>query len=242
MKLPNKVVSREQWLVARRALLDEEKTFSKQRDAIAAARRELPMVRLDKEYSFDGPSGKVALHDLFDGRAQLVVYHFMFDPAWDHGCKSCSLIADHFDGAMPHLRARDVSLVAVSRAPLAQIAAFQRRMEWRFPWLSSYESDFNYDFGVSFAPGRPNHGYNYATEPFPTSTPSGESKSGEAPGLSVFVRQDDAVLHAYSTYQRGVDILIGAYNILDLTPLGRHEEGLSYGMEWVRHHDRYDAD
>jgi predicted dithiol-disulfide oxidoreductase (DUF899 family) len=238
MKLPN-VVTREEWLSARKALLEKEKAFSRQRDAIAKARRGLPMVKLEKDYVFHGPNGKVALRDLFQGRTQLLAYHFMFDPAWEQGCKSCSFIADHFDGAIPHLLAREVSLVMVSRAPLDKIEAFRRRMGWHFRWLSSHETDFNYDFGVSFRPGAPRQGYNYADAPFPSSTPSGNSESGEAPGLSVFVRQGGDVFHAYSSYQRGVDILIGAYNILDMTPLGRNEEELSYGMEWVKHHDRY---
>jgi predicted dithiol-disulfide oxidoreductase (DUF899 family) len=232
MSLP-KIVSQDEWTTARKALLAKEKAFSKERDAIAAARRELPMVKVVKPYTFDSPTGKKTLPSLFEGKKQLIVYHFMFDPKWEEGCKSCSLIADHFEGMLPHLGARDISFTAISRAPLAKLVAFQKRMGWKFPWLSSAETDFNYDYGVSFNPddkstGKP--GYNYGNEKFPMS---------EAPGLSTFLREGDDVFHTYSTYARGLDILIGAYNYIDLTPLGRNEQDLKYGMEWVRHHDKY---
>jgi predicted dithiol-disulfide oxidoreductase (DUF899 family) len=233
--MKQKIVSQDEWLKARKALLEKEKAFSRERDALSAARRDLPMVKVEKPYSFDGPNGKQTLRDLFGERRQLVVYHFMLDPSWTDGCKSCSLIADHIDGMLPHLGARDTALAVVSRAPLPKLLAFQERMGWHFPWLSSPESDFNYDYGVSFrnddkANGKP--AYNFGTGSFPTS---------EAPGLSTFLRDGDSVLHAYSTYARGLDMLIGSYNYLDLTPLGRQEEELPYGMAWVKHHDKYAA-
>lgn len=228
------IVSREEWLAARKQLLVKEKEFSRQRDALSAARRTLPWVRLDKEYTFAGADGPVALRDLFDGRRQLLVYHFMFDPSWEDGCKSCSFIADHFDGMLPHLRARDVTLVAVSRAPFKKLAAFKDRMGWRFRWLSSADSEFNYDFRVSFTPEDLASGavdYNYAATKFPLE---------EAPGLSVFVRDGDELFHSYSSYARGLDAQIGTYNYLDLTPFGRGEDGLAYSMAWLRLHDRYE--
>ena len=228
------IVTQAEWLKARRALLEKEKAFNRDRDALSAARRDLPAVKVEKPYAFQSPSGMQTLAELFGGKRQLITYHFMFDPSWEEGCKSCSLLADHFDGMRPHLGARDVAFVAISRAPLPKLLAFQKRMGWTFPWLSSAETDFNYDFGVSFRPedkteGKP--GYNYGSGKFPTS---------EAPGLSVFLRDDaGGVLHTYSTYARGLDLLIGAYNYLDLTPLGRQEKDLPYGMAWVKHHDKY---
>jgi predicted dithiol-disulfide oxidoreductase (DUF899 family) len=228
-----KIVSQDEWLKARRAFLDKEKAFSRERDALAAARRELPMVKVEKTYAFEGPSGRSTLAELFGERRQLIVYHFMFDPSWSEGCKSCSLLADHFDGMLPHLGARDTAFAAISRAPLPKLRAFQERMGWRFPWLSSAENEFNFDYGVSFRNGDEASGklaYNFGTGKFPTS---------EAPGLSTFLRDGDSVLHAYSTYARGLDLLIGAYNYLDLTPLGRQEADLPYGMAWVKHHDKY---
>ncbi|MDB5215392.1 MAG: hypothetical protein JWO86_3319, partial [Myxococcaceae bacterium] len=173
--------------------------------------------------------------DLFAGKRQLIVYHFMFDPSWEEGCKSCSLLADHFDGMRPHLGARDTSFVAISRGPLPKLLAFQKRMGWTFPWVSSAETDFNYDFGVSFRPEEKIDGkvpYNYGNVKFPQS---------EAPGLSVFLRDENGggVLHTYSSYSRGLDLLIGAYNYLDVTPLGRQEKDLPFTMTWVKHHDKY---
>ncbi len=228
-----KIVSREEWLAARKALLAKEKEATRQRDALAAERRSLPMVRIEKPYAFEGPDGTRTLLDLFAGRPQLIVYHFMFDPSWSEGCKSCSLFADTFDGAIRHLGGRDTAFAAISRAPLAKLLAFQRRMGWTFPWYSSADSDFNYDFHVTFPPedlaaGRTE--YNYVVQKFP---------EPEAPGASVFLRDGDQIFHTYSTYARGLDGLIATYNLLDLTPLGRHEEGLPYTMSWVRHHDRY---
>jgi predicted dithiol-disulfide oxidoreductase (DUF899 family) len=234
MSLP-KVVSRDEWTHARKELLAREKAFDRERDALSEARRKLPMVKVDKDYVFEGPKGKASLRDLFEGRRQLIVYHFMFDPSWEEGCKSCSYLADTFDGASVHLPARDTSFVAISRAPLAKIEAFKKRMGWRFKWVSSAGTDFNYDFHVSFEPKEKaagKGGYNYTEKTFPMS---------EAPGLSVFFLESKDVFHTYSTYARGLDRLIGTYNYLDLTPLGRHEEDLQYGMAWVRHHDKYET-
>jgi predicted dithiol-disulfide oxidoreductase (DUF899 family) len=230
-----RIVSRDEWLTQRKRFLEREKEFDHQRDALSAARRELPCVRVEKDYAFIGPEGRVTLRDLFGGRRQLVVYHFMFDPSWEAGCKSCSLLADTFDGASRHLPARDTAFAAVSRAPLAKLEAFKKRMGWGFRWVSSAETDFNYDFGVSFRPEDRVGGeveYNYKRQAF---------SMAEAPGASVFLREGDAVLHTYSTFARGLDLLIGSYNFLDLTPLGRDEGGLPYTMSWVRHHDKYET-
>ncbi|HVT16258.1 MAG TPA: thioredoxin family protein [Thermoanaerobaculia bacterium] len=231
-----RVVSPAEWLEARKDLLAKEKDFSRRRDALSAERRELPWVRVEKEYVFDSPGGKETLGDLFDGRSQLIVYHFMFGPGWDQGCPSCSLLADHLDGAAVHLAQRDVTLVVVSRAPLPQIEAFKKRMGWRFKWVSSHGSDFNRDYHVSFTKEELASGkvfYNYGASDFP---------SEEAPGTSVFYRDEaGAIFHTYSSYARGLDVLIGAYNYLDLVPKGRDEESLPYTMAWVRHHDRYES-
>ncbi|MBS2017369.1 MAG: DUF899 domain-containing protein [Deltaproteobacteria bacterium] len=230
-----KIVSKEEWLRERTALLAKEKAFAKERDALSAARRELPMVKVTERYDLEGPSGPTTLRDLFAGRRQLVVYHFMFDPSWEEGCKSCSLVSDHLERAVVHLAARDVSFAAVSRAPIAKLVEFEKRMGWTFPWYSSFASSFNYDFGVSFRESDRVDGlvpYNYGRTKFGMS---------EAPGLSVFLEQGNEVFHTYSTYARGLDLLIGTYNVLDLTPLGRQEEGLPYGMSWVRHRDKYAA-
>jgi predicted dithiol-disulfide oxidoreductase (DUF899 family) len=228
-------VSREQWLEARKALLAREKAFTHEREALSAARRALPMVRVDKRYVFEGSEGPRTLDQLFDGKRQLLVYHFMFAPEWEQGCKSCSYVADNFSGGLVHLAARDTAFAVISRAPLAKLQAFKARMGWSFRWLSSEKSDFNYDYHVSFPPADMAAGavdYNYARAPFPAS---------EAPGVSVFLREGDAVFHTYSTYARGLDVLMNTYNYLDLTPLGRQEEGDPQGMVWLRHHDRYDA-
>jgi len=231
-----KVVSPEEWLVARKALLAKEKEFTQQRDALSRQRRELPRVRVEKDYVFDTPKGKERLADLFAGRSQLIVYHFMLGPGWKEGCPSCSFLADHFDGSATHLAQRDATLLVVSRAPLPQIEAFKKRMGWRFKWASSYGIEFNYDYHVSFTPEEMAKGaveYNYALGPFP---------SEEAPGASVFYKDETgAIFHTYSCYARGLDILLGAYNFLDLTPKGRDEDGLAFTMAWVRHHDRYDS-
>jgi predicted dithiol-disulfide oxidoreductase (DUF899 family) len=231
------VVSPEQWLAKRKELLRKEKELTRLRDQIAAERRELPWVRVDKNYVFDGPKGKVSLADLFAGRSQLVIYHFMFGPDWQEGCPSCSYVSDHIDAALPHLAARDVTVTMVSRAPLAKIEPFKKRLGWRFPWVSSHGTDFNADFHVSFtkeemAGGKVN--YNYTLQEFP---------SEEAPGLSVFYKNSAGeIFHTYSTYGRGLDPLLGTYTILDLAPKGRDEEGLEFSMAWVRYHDRYGTD
>jgi predicted dithiol-disulfide oxidoreductase (DUF899 family) len=233
---PHKIVSRDEWLAARRAHLADEKAFSRARDELSRKRRDLPWEKVEKRYVFDGPGGKETLADLFSGKTQLIVYHFMLGPGWEAGCPSCSLLADHFDGSVIHLAQRDVSFVVVSRAPLEQIEAFKRRMGWRFKWVSSFGSDFNFDYHVSFTPEQKAKGaidYNYEKTEFP---------SEEAPGASVFYKDADGdVFHTYSSYGRGLDILIGAYNFLDLAPKGRDEGSLAWSMAWVRHHDRYDG-
>ncbi len=230
---PHKIVSQEDWLAARKALLAREKEFTRARDALSAERRQLPWVRVGKDYVFDGPDGRETLADLFAGRGQLIVYHFMFGPDWEEGCPSCSYLADHFDGAIVHLNHRDVSMVVISRAPLDKLQAYRKRMGWTFKWLSSLGNDFNRDFHVSFTAAEMAAGkayYNYADGGFP---------SEEAPGISVFYKDPDgAVFHTYSAYARGLDMLIGAYNLLDLVPKGRDEDGLSFTMEWLRRHDQ----
>ena len=227
------VVSKQEWLAARKALLAREKAFSRERDALARARRELPRVKVGKDYVFDAPEGRRTLAELFGARSQLIVYHFMLGPGWEAGFKSCSYLADHFDGALPHLAARDLSFVAVSRAPLAEIEAFRRRMGWKFPWLSSHGNDFNFDFHVSFRKEDLGKRLEYNFE-------LGEARMEELPGASAFYKDPQgAVFHTYSTYARGLDLLIGTYNWLDIAPKGRDEEGLDFSMAWVRHHDRY---
>jgi predicted dithiol-disulfide oxidoreductase (DUF899 family) len=242
------VVSRDEWLAARKALLAKEKALTRERDAVNAARRRLPMVRIDKQYVFDGPAGKASLLDLFAGRRQLMVYHFMFDPAWDEGCPSCSLVADNF-GHLAHLRARRTSLVAVSRAPRARFEPYQRRMGWTFPWYSSFGSDFNYDFHVTHDEAVAPVEYNYVRKDALLAKGEPWFTAGESHGLSVFLRDGKSIFHTYSTYARGCDLLVGTFNYLDLTPLGRQEDweepsGRSDGpfMHWVRRHDRYAPD
>ena len=232
--LQHAVVSREQWLEARQAFLTKEKELTRQRDEVSRLRRELPWEKVEKSYVFDGPKGKETLADLFDGRSQLIVYHFMMGPGWPEGCPSCSFLADHVDGCIGHLAARDATLVISSRAPFAEIEAFKKRMGWKFKWVSSNGTDFNFDYGVSFAKEDRVDGkvyYNYSMGGFPQE---------EAPGLSVFAKDGEEVFHTYSTYGRGLDILLGAYNYLDLAPKGRDEDGLGFTMAWVRHHDRYE--
>ena len=233
---PYKIVSRDEWLAARKAHLADEKAFTHARDALSQKRRDLPWVKADKPYVFDGPNGKETLADLFGDKSQLIVYHFMLGPDWEAGCPSCSLLADHFDGGVIHLAQRDVAFVTVSRAPLAQIEAFKRRMGWRFKWVSSFESDFNFDYHVSATPEEKATGkalYNYEIGEFP---------SDERPGASAFYRNAAGeIFHTYSSYGRGLDIFIGAYNFLDIAPKGRDEAGLAWPMAWVRHHDRYDG-
>ncbi len=231
----HKVVSREEWLVARKEYLAKEKEFTRLRDQLSQQRRELPWVRIDKEYVFDGPNGKETLLELFEGRSQLIVYHFMFLPSWDEGCPSCSFWADNYNGIIVHLNHRDVTLVTVSRAPLNQLEAYRKRMGWNFKWVSSSGTDFNLDYHVSFTAEELNKGemyYNYEMRKFPLK---------EGPGISIFCKdQNGSIFHTYSCYARGLDILNGAYHYLDLVPKGRDEDGLPYGMAWVRHHDKYD--
>jgi len=232
-----KVVSPAEWLAARKELLKKEKEFTRLRDDISRLRRELPWEKVEKDYVFEGPTGKVALRELFRDKSQLVVYHFMFGPGWEQGCPSCSFLADNFDGMRVHLEQRDVAFTAISRATLPEIEAFKRRMGWKFPWVSSNGTDFNYDYKVSFTnedmtPG--SRKYNYGSWDFPME---------EGPGLSVFYKDAEGqIYHTYSTYGRGLDILLTAYNYLDMTPKGRDEAEMKpHPMAWVRHHDRYET-
>src|SRR5690349_13466964 len=234
------VVTREEWLRARLALLEQEKRLSRTRDEISAARRQLPMVRVETPYAFEGPDGATSLLDLFEGRRQLIVYHFMFEPGWDEGCPSCSYLADNATGAVLHLAARDTAFAVISRAPFAAIDAFRRRMGWEFTWVSSHGTDFNYDYAVTLDEARGATEYNF--EDARAKRAEGRLWMDELPGLSVFLRDGDEVFHTYSTYSRGLDTLLNTYNYLDLTPLGRHEDGLPWSMAWVRHHDRYGAE
>ncbi len=233
-EMEGEIVSEAEWLVARKDLLNREKEFTRQRDALSAARRHLPMVKVEKDYVFEGSKGKETLADLFDSRSQLIVYHFMLAPGWEEGCKSCSYLADHFDGANWHLPHRDVTFIVVSRAPFPEIQAYQKRMGWRFKWVSSYSGDFNFDYHVSATEQEKANGrmfYNYQMQDW---------MNEEMPGLSVFLKDETGdVFHTYSTYGRGLDILVGAYNLLDLVPNGRDEDHLDFTMEWVRRHDEY---
>ncbi len=236
MSMPmHKIVPQDEWLAARKSFLAAEKEFTRARDQLSRQRRELPWVKVDKSYVFDGPNGRQTLADLFDGRSQLMIYHFMLGPGWEQGCPSCSYLADHFDGAAVHLAHRDVTFLVVSRAPLGEIETFQKRMGWRFKWMSSFGNDFNRDYHVSFGKDeleKKQVYYNYEVTSFPAE---------EAPGLSVFIKNEAGeVFHTYSTYGRGLDILVGTYNMLDLAPKGRDEDSLAFSMSWVRHHDRYD--
>jgi predicted dithiol-disulfide oxidoreductase (DUF899 family) len=230
----HRVVSQNEWIAARKELLTKEKGSTRLRDELSRQRRELPWVRVEKEYVFDAPGGKETLADLFDGRSQLIVYHFMFGPEWEQGCPSCSFLSDHIDGSVVHLAHRDVTFVVVSRAPLPKIEAFKKRMGWRFKWVSSYGNDFNFDYHVSFTKDEMAKGkvyYNYDKNEFP---------SDEGPGISVFYKDGTGdIFHTYSSYARGLDMLVGAYNYLDLVPKGRDEAKLPWTMAWVRHHDRY---
>lgn len=230
------VVAEDKWTAARKELLREEKELTRLRDKIAAKRRQLPWVKIARNYVFDSPGGPVSLADLFAGRSQLAVYHFMLGPGWEEGCKSCSFIADHLVPTIPHLQARDVTLAVVSRALLAEILAFQNRMKWTFNWVSSNRNDFNFDYHVSFTEeemARKTVYYNYGLTEFPNE---------EAPGMSIFAKgADGTIYHTYSTYGRGVEEFMGTYNILDLVPKGRDEEPEKfYKMDWVRHHDSYE--
>ena len=231
--MQHQVVSRDEWLTARKALLAKEKQFTQARDRLSAERRNLPWVKVDKDYVFDGPNGRETLADLFAGRNQLLVYHFMFGPDWTEGCPSCSFWADSYNGIVVHLNHRDVSLVAISRAPLEKLEGYKARMGWSFKWVSSYGTDFNRDYQVSFRPEEQKAAvYNYQ--------PGGFGPP-EAPGISMFAKERGRqMFHTYSCYARGLDMLNGAYHMLDLVPKGRDEAGLPFSMAWVRRHDRYD--
>jgi predicted dithiol-disulfide oxidoreductase (DUF899 family) len=233
--MQHQVVSRAEWLQSRKALLAKEKALTRSLDQLAAERRELPWVKLDKTYVFETPAGKKSLADLFGDHSQLLVYHFMLGPGWVEGCPSCSYLADHFDGMLPHLAQRDVTFTAISRAPLAEIQAYKKRMGWQFPWASSYGSEFNFDYCVSFNLDRAGNAkavYNYQEQAI---------TSEEMPGLSAFYRDESGeVFHTYSAYARGLDHLVGTYNYLDLAPKGRDEDKLPWTMAWVRRHDEYD--
>ncbi len=228
----HQVVSKDEWLTARQAFLTKEKEFTRLRDQLSQQRRELPWVKVDKAYVFDGPDGKETLADLFAGRSQLLVYHFMFDPEWEAGCKSCSFWADNYNGVLAHLNQRDVTHVTISRAPLATLEAFKQRMGWNFKWVSAFENDFNYDYHVSFTPDDIASGqklYNFETSSF---------LAPEAPGISVFYKDEQGdIFHTYSTYSRGLDMMNTAYHHLDLVPKGRDENGAS--MAWLRLRDEY---
>lgn len=224
------VVSREEWIVASKDLLAREKEFTRERDRLSAARRDLPWVKIDKDYSFETPNGRQSLHEMFGGNSQLIVYHFMLAPNDDHLCPGCCFLSDHIDAANQHLPHHNVTLLAVSRAPLAQIEKVRERMGWKFQWVSSFGSDFNYDFHVTLDRKVTPPEYNLRPSNF-------GGGSQELPGISVFIKSEQGeVFHTYSSYARGGDLLIGTYNYLDLTPLGRDE---SAAMDWVRHHDDY---
>ncbi len=231
------VATHDEWLAARRQLLAEEKDFTRLRDELSAKRRAMPWLRIDKNYRFDGPEGaNLSLGDLFGGRRQLIVYHFMFAPDWEKPCKSCSFWADGYNGVIQHLAQRDTRLVAASRAPLAKLEATAKRMGWTFPWYSSGDGDFNYDFHVSFHPEQVADGtirYNFA---------STQTKMTDLPGISAFIKEPDgAIFRTYSAYARGLDMLNPAYQLLDITALGRHEDDLPFPMAWVKLHDEYAA-
>jgi predicted dithiol-disulfide oxidoreductase (DUF899 family) len=232
--LGHRVVGRDQWEKERIALLAAEKELTRRRDEIARRVRELPWVRVEKPYVFDGAEGKRSLAELFGARAQLVVYHFMFDPTWSQGCKSCSFVADHYDRLLVHLAHRDISFVTVSKAPIAQLLEFRARMGWSFPWVSSAGNDFGRDFGVSFTDEELTSGesvYNFERRPYPIR---------ELPGLSVFFKGSGGeIYHTYSTFARGLEEFLTAYRYIDITPKGRDEEQTG-GMGWLRHRDRYD--
>ena len=231
----HKIVSREEWLEARQEHLKKEKEFTHLRDEVSRQRRELPWVEIDKDYVFETDEGKRSLADLFEGRSQLITYHFMFHPDWAQGCKACSLLADNYVNSVTHLKARDVTLVTVSKASLEKLNAFKKRMGWDFPWVSSQGNDFNRDFHVSFNEDELKDGtayYNYHETSFP---------EVEGPGISAFCKDDGGtVYHTYSSYGRGLDMFIATYHLLDIVAKGRDEQDLPYSMAWIRHHDNYD--
>jgi predicted dithiol-disulfide oxidoreductase (DUF899 family) len=228
-----KIVTNDEWLAARKGFLAKEKEFTRLRDELARQRRELPWVKVEKTYVFDGPNGKESLSDLFAGRSQLIVNHFMFGADWNEGCPSCSFWADTYNGVVVHLEHRDASFVVISRAPLEKLEAYKKRMGWSFRWVSALHTDFNRDYHVSFTPEEQKAAvYNYN---------AGGFGSSEAPGVSVFAKDDTGgIFHTYSCYARGLDTLNGAYQLLDLLPKGRDEQGLPHPMAWVRRHDKYE--
>lgn len=230
---PHKIVSEAEWMAAREALLAEERAFTHARDALVAKRMALPWVKVEKRYTFETPHGERTLAQLFGPRSQLLTYHFMLGPEWEEGCPGCSFLSDHIDGMLVHLEHHDVTYVAVSRAPLAKIEAFKKRMGWYFPWVSSFGSDFNFDYRVSFSEADKARGkavYNYAEQDY---------MSDELPGISAFYRDEKGnVYHTYSAYARGVEMALGTYAMLEFTPKGRNEENDM--REWMRHHDRYE--
>jgi predicted dithiol-disulfide oxidoreductase (DUF899 family) len=230
----HKIVSKNEWIAARKVLLKKEKEFTVLRDQLSQQRRDLPWVAVDKEYIFDGPNGKETLPDLFDGRSQLIVYHFMYDPNWDVGCPSCSFWADNFNDIIVHLNQRDVTLIAISKAPYSKIDAYKKRMGWDFKWVSSYDTDFNFDYHVSFTQeelAKKKAFYNFISQ---------DPRTSEREGISVFYKDlSDKIFYTYSAYARGIDILNNTYNYLDLVPKGRDEDGYDFPMAWVRRHDEY---
>lgn len=234
-KSSHKIVSRTEWLAARKSLLSKEKQYTHLRDELAQQRMQLPWVKVDKAYSFETPCGTHPLSDLFGDKSQLLIYHFMFGPEWAEGCPSCSMIGDSLNGIAQHIGQRDISLMLVSRAPLEKLQAFKQRMGWsNLFWASSEKTDFNQDFAVTFTESQLKDGkpYNFGTSGFP---------KDEAPGMSAFIKQDDAVYHTYSTYGRGLEELLGVYPVIDMAPNGRDEAGLPWPMAWVKHHDKYAA-
>jgi predicted dithiol-disulfide oxidoreductase (DUF899 family) len=232
-----RIASADEWLAARQELLIKEKALTRAQDALADERRRLPMVKVDKTYVFDTPTGPRTLAELFDGRSQLVIYHFMLGPEWSEGCVSCSFLADHIDGTLVHLAHRDVTLTVISRAPLQNIDAFKGRMGWKFPWVSAFGNDFNRDFHVTFTDEETTNGtayYNFQAQ---------QHMLDEMPGLSVFYKDEAGdIFHTYSTFGRGGEAVMTTYQFLDLVPKGRDEDRLAFTMSWVRHHDRYGAD
>ncbi|HEY7570389.1 MAG TPA: thioredoxin family protein [Nitrososphaeraceae archaeon] len=232
----HKIVSKNEWIEYRKALLKDEKEFTMLRDRLGQQRRDLPWIVVNKEYIFEGPNGKQTLSELFDGRSQLVVYHFMFDPSWDAACPHCSFWADNFNGIIVHLNQRDVTMIVVSRAPYSKLAAYQKRMGWDFMWFSSYDIDFNFDYNVSFTSeelARKEAFYNFTAQ---------DPHSSEREGVSVFYKDRAGhIFHTYSAYARGIDILNTAYNYLDLVPKGRDEDGHEFPQFWVRRHDEYNS-
>lgn len=222
----HRIVSHDEWIAASQALLKKEKEFTRLREQMAEERRKLPWVKVEKDYVFAEPEGKVTLADLFSGRGQLIVQHLMMGPDWNEACPACSFWADNFNGIDMHLAARDTSFVAVSRVPLEKLTAYKKRMGWTFRWVSSLDSDFNFDFGVSLRPGEK---YNFGTI----------DAKGEMPGVTAFRREEGAIYRTYSTYARGLDLLNGTYHLLDITSKGRDEAGLPFTMAWLKRHDKY---